>query len=48
MDDQHLLYQVENGIGTITINREQQRNAITPEAIIFSTPISIRPKRMSL
>lgn len=33
MDDQHLLYRVENGVGTITINREQQRNAITPEAI---------------
>lgn len=33
MNDQHLLYRVANGIGTITINREQQRNAITPEAI---------------
>lgn len=33
MNDQHLLYRVEDGIGTITINREQQRNAITPEAI---------------
>jgi enoyl-CoA hydratase/carnithine racemase len=33
MNDQHLLYRVADGIGTITINREQQRNAITPEAI---------------
>ncbi|HOG18736.1 MAG TPA: enoyl-CoA hydratase-related protein [Syntrophales bacterium] len=33
MNDQHLLYRVEDGVGTITINREQQRNAITPEAI---------------
>jgi enoyl-CoA hydratase/carnithine racemase len=33
MNDQHLLYRVEDGIGTITINREQQRNTITPEAI---------------
>ena len=33
MHDQHLLYRVEDGIGNITINREQQRNAITPEAI---------------
>ncbi|MDT8271918.1 MAG: enoyl-CoA hydratase-related protein [Desulfomonilia bacterium] len=33
MDDKHLLYRVDEGIGTITINREQQRNAITPEAI---------------
>lgn len=33
MNDQHLLYRVEDGIGVITINREQQRNTITPEAI---------------
>jgi len=33
MNDQHLLYRVSDGIGIITINREQQRNAITPEAI---------------
>jgi len=33
MNDQHLLYQVKDGIGTITINHERQRNAITPEAI---------------
>ncbi len=33
MEDRHLLYRVENGTAYITINREQQRNAITPEAI---------------
>lgn len=33
MEERHLLYKVENGIAYITINREQQRNAITPEAI---------------
>lgn len=33
MPDEHLLYQVENNTARITINREQQRNAITPEAI---------------
>ena len=33
MEDSHLLYRVENGTAYITINREQQRNAITPEAI---------------
>jgi enoyl-CoA hydratase/carnithine racemase len=33
MEESHLLYRAENGIAYITINREQQRNAITPEAI---------------
>lgn len=33
MDEAHLLYKAEKGVGYITINREQQRNAITPEAI---------------
>jgi len=33
MEDTHLLYRVEEGVGYITINREQQRNAITPEAL---------------
>jgi enoyl-CoA hydratase/carnithine racemase len=33
MEESHLLYRVENGTAFITINREQQRNAITPEAI---------------
>jgi enoyl-CoA hydratase/carnithine racemase len=33
MEDKHLLYKVEDGTGRITINREAQRNAITPEAI---------------
>jgi len=33
MEDKHLLYRVEDGVGYITINREQQRNAITPEAL---------------
>jgi len=33
MEDRHLLYRVEEGVGHITINREAQRNAITPEAL---------------
>jgi enoyl-CoA hydratase/carnithine racemase len=33
MPGEHLLYHVENNTARITINREQQRNAITPEAI---------------
>jgi enoyl-CoA hydratase/carnithine racemase len=33
MEERHLLYRVEDGTAYITINREQQRNAITPEAI---------------
>jgi len=33
MEDRHLLYRIEEGVGYITINREQQRNAITPEAL---------------
>jgi enoyl-CoA hydratase/carnithine racemase len=33
MEDRHLLYRVEDGVAYITINREQQRNAITPEAL---------------
>ncbi len=33
MPDEHLLYRVENNVAHITINREPQRNAITPEAI---------------
>ena len=33
MEDRHLLYRVEKGVGYVTINREPQRNAITPEAI---------------
>jgi len=33
MSDEHLLYRVENNTAYITINREKQRNAITPEAI---------------
>ncbi|HSV96818.1 MAG TPA: enoyl-CoA hydratase-related protein [Spirochaetota bacterium] len=33
MDEAHLLYTVEKGVGYITINREKQRNAITPEAV---------------
>ena len=36
MPDEHLLYRVEKNVAHITINREQQRNAITPEAITFS------------
>jgi enoyl-CoA hydratase/carnithine racemase len=35
MPDEHLLYSVENKVARITINREQQRNAITPAAIIL-------------
>jgi enoyl-CoA hydratase/carnithine racemase len=33
MEEKHLLYRVEDGVGRITINREAQRNAITPEAV---------------
>lgn len=33
MEEKHLLYKVENGVGYITINREKQRNAITEDAI---------------
>lgn len=33
MEDRHLLYRVDEGVGYITINREAQRNAITPEAL---------------
>lgn len=33
MEDRHLLYRVEDGVGHITINREAQRNAVTPEAL---------------
>ena len=33
MSDEHLLYEVRDNIAYITINREQQRNAITPEAV---------------
>ena len=37
MEEQHLLYRVEGNVGYITINREAQRNAITPEAVaLFS------------
>jgi len=38
MNEPHLLYRVEDKVAAITINREQQRNAITPEAIdLFHT-----------
>jgi len=33
MEGRHLIYHAEDGIGYITINRELQRNAITPEAV---------------
>jgi len=33
MSEDHLLYSVEDHVATIRINREKQRNAITPEAI---------------
>lgn len=33
MEERHLLYRIEDGVGYITINREAQRNAITPEAL---------------
>jgi enoyl-CoA hydratase/carnithine racemase len=33
MEERHLLYRVEEGVGYVTINREPQRNALTPEAI---------------
>jgi len=33
MSQEHLLYRVTDNIAYITINREKQRNAITPEAV---------------
>ena len=33
MEEKHLLYRVEDGVAFLTINREAQRNAITPEAV---------------
>ena len=33
MTDKDLLYEVENHVATITINREAQRNAISPDAL---------------
>ncbi len=33
MNERHLLYNVENNVACITINREKQRNAISVEAI---------------
>ncbi|MCE5274295.1 MAG: enoyl-CoA hydratase-related protein [Syntrophaceae bacterium] len=33
MSEEHLLYRVENHVACFTINREKQRNAITPEAV---------------
>jgi enoyl-CoA hydratase/carnithine racemase len=33
MPEEQILYHVENHAARITINREQQRNAVTPEAI---------------
>ncbi|MRR35574.1 enoyl-CoA hydratase [bacterium] len=33
MSDDHIIYHIENSVGCITINREQQRNAVTPGAI---------------
>lgn len=33
MEERHLLYRVDGRVGRIIINREAQRNAITPEAV---------------
>jgi enoyl-CoA hydratase/carnithine racemase len=33
MSEDQLLYHVEDNVACITINREQQRNAVTPEAV---------------
>jgi len=33
MEERHLLYRVEEGVGYVTINREPQRNALTSEAL---------------
>lgn len=33
MSDRDMLYEVENHVATITINRETQRNAISPDAL---------------
>jgi len=45
MEDRHLLYRVEEGVGHITINREPQRNAITPKLSLCSMNILMRRKR---
>jgi len=38
MAEEHLLYHVDRGAGRITVNREPQRNALTPESIrLFHT-----------
>ena len=37
MSDDELLYDVENGIGTITLNRPQARNALTFELASVSS-----------
>ena len=35
MPDKDLIYQVENHVATITINREVNRNSISPKALIL-------------
>ena len=35
ISEDHLLYWVEDHVANIRINREQQRNAVTPEAIVL-------------
>lgn len=35
MSEEHLLYRVEEGVAHFMINREKQRNAITPEAVVL-------------
>jgi enoyl-CoA hydratase/carnithine racemase len=45
MEESHLLYRVVDGTAYITINREQQRNAITPEAIsLFHEYLNVAEK----
>lgn len=34
MDEPHLLYEVADGVATITMNRPHRRNAVTPEMLI--------------
>ena len=34
MDEPHVLYEVANGVATVTLNRPERRNAMTPEMIV--------------
>ena len=48
MTEEHLLYRVEGGVAYFTINREQQRNAISAVSQDFFLNIWMRPKRTKM